>query len=518
MVKSWEEVEGWFDWQWIYDHIIESAPPNAVVVELGSFYGRSAAYFCQKAKELGREDVQLHCVDLWTTPDIPEDPSLLHLYEKTLLQIYGENNGSILPLFEKNMEDCGCSVVKVPSDTSTAASRYEDGSVYAVFVDADHRYEGVKKDLDAWIPKVTGIIAGHDFDWGGVQKAVFEKWNVQQIEQCPPRTWMVHLQPKVEQKVCLTMISVAPPKDVIAAVRSAKPLVDGALILVDPGKGKKLKAALTRAKIGYPVKVVEEPWVNHGHNRTRAFELAKEAGYDYAFTMDDTSVIEVEEGWVRPPLFASQYSVEIRSDKLSYHFPSMVNLKFPYRYIGAAHERLHCDVPISGCTLLGIHINRTGGVHGPEKFLRDASVLRGDIEKNPDDQRSYFYLGQSLKDAAVLLNRAGETEQARALLKEAKEVYMKCTTMNGWIQERFVAFLMAGNISSELKEPWGGILDLYLRAWDLIPTRREPFAYIGNYYAEQGNNTVAVQFLAMAAQIPKPGIGSLFLDERIYED
>lgn len=34
------------------------------------------------------------------------------------------------------------------------------------FVDADHRYEGIKRDIDLWLPKVRkeGILCGHDYE------------------------------------------------------------------------------------------------------------------------------------------------------------------------------------------------------------------------------------------------------------------------------------------------------------------------------------------------------------------
>ena len=66
-----------------------------------------------------------------------------------------------------------------------AASHYKDGSLDAVFIDADHSYESVRKDIDAWLPKVKigGYIAGHDFTpvYEGVIRAVtetFDEWKV----------------------------------------------------------------------------------------------------------------------------------------------------------------------------------------------------------------------------------------------------------------------------------------------------------------------------------------------------
>jgi hypothetical protein len=53
-----------------------------------------------------------------------------------------------------------------------------DKTLDIVYIDADHSYEGVKKDLEAWYPKVKpgGVIAGHDFinPAYGVSQAVNE--------------------------------------------------------------------------------------------------------------------------------------------------------------------------------------------------------------------------------------------------------------------------------------------------------------------------------------------------------
>lgn len=47
-----------------------------------------------------------------------------------------------------------------------AAVQIEDESLDFVFIDADHRYEGVLEDLRAWYPKIKpgGLFSGHDID------------------------------------------------------------------------------------------------------------------------------------------------------------------------------------------------------------------------------------------------------------------------------------------------------------------------------------------------------------------
>jgi len=57
-----------------------------------------------------------------------------------------------------------------------ASDQFEDGTFGLVYIDGGHTYEGVKKDLNAWYPKVSkdGIICGDDIGWAGVKQAVDE--------------------------------------------------------------------------------------------------------------------------------------------------------------------------------------------------------------------------------------------------------------------------------------------------------------------------------------------------------
>lgn len=63
-------------------------------------------------------------------------------------------------------------------DSSQIAGYYPDNYFSLIYLDADHSYEGVKKDIEAWYHKVApgGIISGHDYlnkDYG-VNKAINE--------------------------------------------------------------------------------------------------------------------------------------------------------------------------------------------------------------------------------------------------------------------------------------------------------------------------------------------------------
>ncbi|MEI9926957.1 MAG: class I SAM-dependent methyltransferase [Sphingomonas sp.] len=59
------------------------------------------------------------------------------------------------------------------SDSAAAAARMTE-PVALLFLDADHRYDCICRDLEAWLPRLapTGIIVLHDIgDWPGPTRA-----------------------------------------------------------------------------------------------------------------------------------------------------------------------------------------------------------------------------------------------------------------------------------------------------------------------------------------------------------
>lgn len=61
-----------------------------------------------------------------------------------------------------------------------------------IFIDADHSYESVKKDILKYTPKLkeNGILSGHDIDYPGVNKAVNEL--IHKFDVGPNNVWVKH--------------------------------------------------------------------------------------------------------------------------------------------------------------------------------------------------------------------------------------------------------------------------------------------------------------------------------------
>lgn len=61
----------------------------------------------------------------------------------------------------------------IVSESVAAAAGFADNSLDFVYIDADHSYDGVTADINAWLPKVVpgGVISGHDYlDWTSRKK------------------------------------------------------------------------------------------------------------------------------------------------------------------------------------------------------------------------------------------------------------------------------------------------------------------------------------------------------------
>ncbi len=59
----------------------------------------------------------------------------------------------------------GCNKILVKAESVKFAALLEDESLDFVYIDADHHYEAVKADFEAWYPKVRfgGVISFHDY-------------------------------------------------------------------------------------------------------------------------------------------------------------------------------------------------------------------------------------------------------------------------------------------------------------------------------------------------------------------
>ncbi len=168
---------------------------NPVMAEIGM--GR-----CYMAKELLRHPtLHLHMVDSWLSKD--QQPQA---YRETgdYFASLTPDHCDVLHMMARTVAKAHLGRVTIHhADSVDAARDIKDGSLDLVFLDGDHSYPGIKRDIAAWLPKVKsgGWLGGHDylnhgdprFDFTGVARAVgeFSRNFGVEIEEDLNFTWWV---------------------------------------------------------------------------------------------------------------------------------------------------------------------------------------------------------------------------------------------------------------------------------------------------------------------------------------
>lgn len=138
-------------------YVRERAGGDLTVVEIGSFLGESSL-------ELALHFAKVYCVDLWDYPTAIE-------------RVTEKNRGEIEGYFDRVAAYVG-NITKIKGESTAAAKSWAGPPIDLLYVDGDHRYDGVKADLLAWKVHVKpgGFLAGHDYGgrFEGVERAVRE--------------------------------------------------------------------------------------------------------------------------------------------------------------------------------------------------------------------------------------------------------------------------------------------------------------------------------------------------------
>lgn len=242
-----------------------------------------------------------------------------------------------------------------------------------------------------------------------------------------------------------------------------------------------------------------------GQARNAAFDELRECGeimgfdYDYILLVDADMALVVE-----TPAFdhltAPAYRMKQQAPGLSYWNPRLVKRGTHMIYRGVTHEYLETegDPPkLDGAYFL----DHADGANRPDKFARDIRMLTEEIERNPTDGRSMFYLAQSYRDSGQY--------------GDAALWYGKRVEAGGWDEE-----VWCSRLNQARCYRWIGAHDLFvakaLETFGSRPTRAEPLLDLTSFYRENGNNHAAAMFCEKGMSIPYPTNDRLFIEDWAY--
>lgn len=128
------------------------------VVEIGSWKGRSTHALLSGCKGF------VHAVDHFKGSNDDKDATKEIGKREDIFAQFNKNVGEFKNLITHRM-------------SSEEAEKLLKGEMFdMIFIDGEHTYEGVKKDIELWKPHANKLLCGHDYQlgWPGVMKAVDE--------------------------------------------------------------------------------------------------------------------------------------------------------------------------------------------------------------------------------------------------------------------------------------------------------------------------------------------------------
>jgi glycosyltransferase involved in cell wall biosynthesis len=261
-------------------------------------------------------------------------------------------------------------------------------------------------------------------------------------------------------------------------------------VICDTGSTDGTQELIRRCLADVPGELHQHEWVDFGHNRS---ELMREsyAKADYLLLLDaDMTLTKTEPlGELR----ADSYLVRQGNVALDYRNKRVLKGGLRWRFVGRTHEYLECcDEELMVEQLDSIAVQHHADGHGwAHKFERDLAILTAELERDPDDPRTIFYLAQTHRDL-------GDIDGDDDHLRQALHFYERRAAMAGWAEETYVALYQAGLLRARLDD-WPGAMDAYLRAWEGRPTRIEALHAMVSGLRERGRHRTAHRFTTLAS-------------------
>jgi len=296
---------------------------------------------------------------------------------------------------------------------------------------------------------------------------------------------------------------------------SVLPVIDY-WVIVDTGStdGTQQKIQDFFDRNGIDGQIHNRPWVDFGHNRSEALELAQKTDTDYALMIDADEILVFDPGFdpiaFKNSLNADLYNIFAQFGQTRYHRPQLTSNKKRFYYRGVLHEYVDCHDPIAtrdfARGFMNTPIQDGARSSDPQKYAKDAakfeeSLASGKVEEK-DFNRYHFYMAQSYRDSQ-------QWEKALA-------AYLKRADLGGWNEEVFYSLYQAGRIMEILEKPVDNIIQVYFKAYQTAPWRAESLWAAARLCRAFSRFDQGYRFAKQGLKIRYPE-GALFVGQGIYE-
>ena len=306
-----------------------------------------------------------------------------------------------------------------------------------------------------------------------------------------------------KKTICLNMIVKNEAHVIRRCLDSVCPIIDY-WVIVDTGSEDGTQMIIKEYMKGVPGELHERSWVNFGHNRNEALQLAKGKA-DYVLFIDADDALVYEKDFKLPSLDKDFYYIMTHHNNTIYARNQLINNVLNWKWVGVLHEVVVSPEARTNDVLLGVY-NRFGAdgarSHDPDKYKKDIQVLENGLRDEPHNSRYVFYLAQSYRDAGDYENSV--------------RYYQKRIEMGGWDQEIYWSMLQVGLLEKAQNNSPDVFLKAFTQAYEYRPKRAEPLYYMANYYRTKERYALGYLVASAAEKIPIPD-DILFVEKWIYD-
>ncbi len=315
-------------------------------------------------------------------------------------------------------------------------------------------------------------------------------------------------------RIILTSMVKNEAKVIGRMIKSALPFVD-AVFICDTGSTDGTPVVAVGASSGVHCEVAYEQWSDFATNRTRTIELAREMAHLLGWALERTWLLLLD-GDQELRVISKSFS---KKDLIGYDIihlqqvdgfsdwltPRVVRASTECRYVRRTHEYLEhkatSRLDASGVVL----IEHGDGGSRADKYERDERLLRMDLEDNPNDERSMFYLARTLRDLKRPI--------------EAISWYQRRVDVpfGGFEEERWMAQLQMARLQLRSNTVIGRA-SLW-KAFSMRPWRSEPLLDLAVSHKDvegRKENVTAYWIASLGKSIPYPERDILFVEGKCY--
>jgi glycosyltransferase involved in cell wall biosynthesis len=248
--------------------------------------------------------------------------------------------------------------------------------------------------------------------------------------------------------------------DLVSCLESLRPVV-GWWTVVDTGSTDGTQDKVREVMKGVPGRLYEEPFVNFGSARSRAFAHAYGKAR-WLIATDADMTWRVEAGYLPDP-GKEAYLVEMGNNGVfRWKLPLILRGDVLWRSVGAVHEYTAREDGF-GYDTGDAHPHIT--ITYPEKAdaekpLWQLSMLNEEYAKDPDNARTVFYRAQCLRETGDLA--------------ESRKMYLRRSEMGGYDSEVYYSRFQAATLVPEWPERFVELLSV----WEYRPHRLEALAVL----------------------------------------